>query len=62
VTDSLDRPQLRPQLRTLRHWATDPLTPVLFLAVAGVVTATGAPVLTWAVVGGLAGYTLSGSV
>lgn len=46
----------------LWRWATDPLTPVLLLAVAGVVTAAAAPVLTWAMIGGLAGYTLSGSV
>jgi hypothetical protein len=44
------------------RWATDPLTPVLVLALAGVLCAAHAPVLTWAVVGGLAGYTLSGSV
>jgi hypothetical protein len=42
--------------------ATDPLTPVLFLAMAGVLAAAHMPTLTWAVVGGLAGYTLSGSV
>lgn len=38
---------------------TDPLLPVLVLAPAAVLAA---PVLTWAVLGGLAGYSLSGSV
>jgi hypothetical protein len=45
-----------------RRWATDPVTPVLLLAPSGVLAAAQAPVLTWAVLGGLAGYTLSGSV
>jgi len=45
-----------------RRWATDPLVPVLLLAPAGGLAAAQAPALTWAVLGGLAGYTLSGSV
>ncbi len=46
-----------------RGLATDPLTPTVALAVAGVAVAVaGLDVLTWAVVGGLAGYSLSGSV
>lgn len=46
-----------------RHWATDPLGPAAVLAVAAVAVAlAGMDVLTWAVVGGLAGYSLSGSV
>jgi len=46
-----------------RSVATDPLTPVVVLAAAGVAVAlAGLDVLTWAVVGGLAGYSLSGSV
>jgi hypothetical protein len=45
-----------------RRRATDPRTPVLVLAPAGVLAAVYAPVLTWAILGGLAGYTLSGSV
>ncbi|WP_281198896.1 hypothetical protein [Micromonospora pallida] len=41
---------------------TDPLVPFLLLAV-GVLGAAGAGhVLTWAVIGALTGYTLSGSV
>jgi hypothetical protein len=46
----------------LWRWATDPLAPALVLVLAGVLAAARAPVLAWAVVGGLAGYTLSGSV
>jgi hypothetical protein len=42
-----------------RRRLTDPLLPVLVLAPAAVLAA---PVLTWAVLGGLAGYSLSGSV
>jgi hypothetical protein len=39
----------------VRRWVTDPLVPFLMLVAA-------APVLGWAALGGLAGYTLSGSV
>jgi hypothetical protein len=46
----------------LRRRATDPLAPVLLLAPAAVLAAVRFPLLTWAVVGGLAGYALSGSV
>jgi hypothetical protein len=42
-----------------RRRLTDPLPPALVLAPAAVLAA---PVLTWAVLGGLAGYSLSGSV
>jgi hypothetical protein len=41
---------------------TDPAVPVLLLAPAAVLLPLTVPVLTWAVLGGLAGYTLSGSV
>jgi len=44
------------------RWATDPILPVLLLAPAAVLAAARVPVLTWAVLGGLAGYSLSGSV
>ncbi|MDO3703062.1 hypothetical protein Q3W71_15435 [Micromonospora sp. C28SCA-DRY-2] len=41
---------------------TDPLGPVPLLTAGAVVAAAYGHVLTWAVLGGLAGYTLSGSV
>ena len=41
---------------------TDPLVPVLLLAGAASVAVATVPPLTWAVVGGLAGWSLSGSV
>ena len=43
----------------MRRRLTDPLLPALVLAPAAVLAA---PPLTWAVLGGLAGYSLSGSV
>ena len=43
----------------VRRRLADPLLPVLLLAPAAVLAG---PVLTWAVLGGLAGYSLSGSV
>lgn len=46
----------------LRRWVTDPLGPVPLLTAGAVVAAAYGHVLTWAVLGGLAGYTLSGSV
>jgi len=46
----------------LRRWATDPLVPVVLLTAGAVLAAAYGHVLTWAMVGGLAGYTLSGSV
>ncbi len=55
------QPPVRP-VPPLRRWATDPLGPVLLLTVSAMITAAYGHVLTWAVVGGLAGYTLSGSV
>ncbi|MEV6105047.1 hypothetical protein AB0M28_10070 [Streptomyces sp. NPDC051940] len=47
---------------TARPRLTDPALPVLLLGTAAVVAALYAPLLTWAVTGGLAGYSLSGSV
>ncbi|WP_181727368.1 hypothetical protein [Streptomyces sp. PT12] len=41
---------------------TDPAVPVLALVCGAVAAAWYTPVLTWAIVGGLAGYSLSGSV
>jgi hypothetical protein len=46
----------------LRRRATDPLVPILLLTAGAILAAAYGHVLTWAVVGGLAGYTLSGSV
>ncbi|MEH0939013.1 hypothetical protein [Micromonospora psammae] len=54
-------PPVRP-VAPLRRWATDPLVPVLLFTAGAVLAAAYGHVLTWAVVGGLAGYTLSGSV
>jgi uncharacterized protein (DUF697 family) len=45
-----------------RRRLTDPLLPVLLLAAGAAVAASQASALTWAVLGGLAGYSLSGSV
>jgi hypothetical protein len=59
VTDQ--RPTVRP-VPPLRRWATDPLVPLLLLAAGTMLAAAYGHVLTWALVGGLAGYTLSGSV
>jgi hypothetical protein len=56
------------QAGTARRLATDPLVPLAVLAAvgltaAGLVSAAGfVPVAAWAALGGLAGYTLSGSV
>lgn len=41
---------------------TDPLVPVLLLVGAASVAVATVPPLTWAVTGGLAGWSLSGSV
>ncbi|WP_199826153.1 hypothetical protein [Streptomyces sp. SBT349] len=41
---------------------TDPAVPVLALVCGAVAASWYASVLTWAVIGGLAGYSLSGSV
>ncbi|MFD7445915.1 hypothetical protein [Streptomyces sp. NPDC059909] len=48
--------------RGLRMLLTDPALPVAALGMAAIITALHAPVLTWAITGGLAGYSLSGSV
>jgi hypothetical protein len=45
-----------------RRLGTDPLVPLVSLAVFGALAVLVAPALTWAVLGGLAGYALSGSV
>ncbi|GAA3850733.1 hypothetical protein [Streptomyces sedi] len=45
-----------------RRRSTDPAVPVLVLVLGAVATSWYAPVLTWTVLGGLAGYSLSGSV
>ncbi|GGT33573.1 hypothetical protein [Streptomyces chromofuscus] len=58
------RPVARPGgVRTaVRMRLTDPALPVVALGAAAVAAALHAPVLTWAITGGLAGYSLSGSV
>jgi hypothetical protein len=55
------RSPLRPA-PPLRRWATDPLVPLVVLTAGAMLAAGYGHVLTWAVIGGLAGYTLSGSV
>lgn len=45
-----------------RRWITDPVIPLLLLTAGGVVLAASGDPATWAVLGGLAGYSLSGSV
>jgi hypothetical protein len=52
----------RPAGTPLRRRLADPLVPALLLVPATVLAAAAAPVVTWAVLGGLAGYSLSGSV
>ncbi|HEY0699715.1 MAG TPA: hypothetical protein VGD43_18110 [Micromonospora sp.] len=49
-------------MSALRRRVTDPLVPFLLFAVGVLVVAGYGHVLTWAMIGGLAGYTLSGSV
>jgi hypothetical protein len=49
-------------VRAARSWGTDPLVPFLLLAVGALAAAWYGQLLTWAMIGGLAGYTLSGSV
>ncbi|WP_326569975.1 hypothetical protein OIE69_00660 [Actinacidiphila glaucinigra] len=46
----------------VRTLLTDPALPVVVLGAAAIATAFYAPMLTWAITGGLAGYSLSGSV
>lgn len=55
------RPAVR-RVPSLRRRATDPLVPLLLLTAGAMLAAAYGHVLTWAMVGGLAGYTLSGSV
>ncbi|MFI2781321.1 hypothetical protein [Streptomyces sp. ALB3] len=45
-----------------RALLTDPVLPVAALGIALIAAVLHAPVLTWAITGGLAGYSLSGSV
>jgi hypothetical protein len=45
-----------------RERATDPVVVTAVLAVAALCAALYSPALTWAVTGGLAGFSLSGSV
>jgi hypothetical protein len=45
-----------------RRWIADPVVPAILFAAGALVAAGAGAVLTWALVGGLAGYTLSGSV
>ncbi|MFD7437306.1 hypothetical protein [Streptomyces sp. NPDC059861] len=49
-------------IRAVRVWLTEPAVPVAVLGAAAVAAVLQAPVLTWAITGGLAGYSLSGSV
>ena len=45
-----------------RRWVTDPLVPALLLVIGSLAAAAYGHPLTWAMIGGLTGYTLSGSV
>ncbi|MFI6085703.1 hypothetical protein ACIBBB_32950 [Streptomyces sp. NPDC051217] len=57
------RPVSRPSgARDVRMLLTDPVLPVAALGIAAIAAALYAPMLTWAITGGLAGYSLSGSV
>ncbi|TXL88609.1 hypothetical protein [Streptomyces sp. IB2014 016-6] len=57
------RPAARPGgARTVRALLTDPALPVAALGIAAIAAVLYAPILTWAITGGLAGYSLSGSV
>lgn len=49
-------------VQAARRWVTDPLVPFLLLAAGALAAAGYGHTLTWAMIGGLAGYTLSGSV
>ncbi len=59
----MSRPQA-PRLPTggVRRLATHPFVPAAALIAGALLLAAQGHVLTWAVLGGLAGYTLSGSV
>lgn len=48
--------------RALRRWVSDPVVPAALFAAGATSAAVSGTVLTWALLGGLAGYTLSGSV
>lgn len=48
--------------RGLRALLTDPAVPIIVLGAAVFLAVLNVPVLTWAITGGLAGYSLSGSV
>jgi hypothetical protein len=52
----------RPVGAAARHRVSDPLVPAAAFAAGAVVAAGSGSVLGWAALGGLAGYTLSGSV
>ncbi|MET7640867.1 hypothetical protein [Streptomyces sp. NPDC005438] len=45
-----------------RRRLTDPAVPTAVLALAALLAALYSPTLTWAITGGLAGFSLSGSV
>ncbi|MFG1952049.1 hypothetical protein [Micromonospora sp. NPDC048830] len=51
-----------PPARAARRRITDPLVPLLLLTAGALVAAGYGSALTWAMIGGLAGYSLSGSV
>ncbi|MEN3360873.1 MAG: hypothetical protein V7637_4855 [Mycobacteriales bacterium] len=48
--------------RAVWRCGTDPVGPAVLLGPLAVLAAVSVPVLTWVVLGGLAGYSLSGSV
>lgn len=50
------------QRPALWRWVTDPVVPAALLTAGTLLAAASGTVLTWAMAGGLAGYTLSGSV
>lgn len=49
-------------VRAARRWAAHPLVPMLLLSAGALAAAGYGHALTWALIGGLAGYSLSGSV
>lgn len=49
-------------VRASRALLTDPALHAAALGIAAIAAALYAPMLTWAITGGLAGYSLSGSV
>ncbi len=59
----MSRPQApRRAIGGQRRLATHPLVPAAVLAAGALLLGTHGHALTWAALGGLAGYTLSGSV